>query len=133
MRAFQWERRFWGLVRTNRKGLILTACRLVRPPLLRQNSFKFFNLRAEPDRPSPYGRFERARPGPCTASPAKCSRSPLAAFEESASRGIPTCSGAEDAKKNPPRDIFSASVKCSVLSAVRLMPGNARGCGGGAR
>src|SRR6266849_6607902 len=35
-----------------------------------------------------------------------------------ASRGIPTCSGAEDAKKNPPRDIFSASVKCSVLSAA---------------
>src|SRR5882762_11246553 len=35
-----------------------------------------------------------------------------------ASRGIPTCSGAEEAKKTPPRDIFSASVKCSVLSAA---------------
>src|SRR4029077_5093907 len=30
--------------------------------------------------------------------------------------GIPTCRGAEEAKKNPPRETFSASVKCSVLS-----------------
>src|SRR5437879_11968882 len=33
-----------------------------------------------------------------------------------ASMGIPTCRGAEEAKKNPPRETFRASVKCSVLS-----------------
>src|SRR5712692_9992337 len=35
-----------------------------------------------------------------------------------ASMGIPTCRGADDAKKNPPRETFRASVKCSVLSAA---------------
>ena len=30
--------------------------------------------------------------------------------------GTPTCSGAEEAKKKPPRETFRASVKCSVLS-----------------
>ena len=35
-----------------------------------------------------------------------------------ASMGVPTCSGADEAKKNPPRDTFRASVKCSVLSAA---------------
>src|SRR5229473_1638903 len=33
-----------------------------------------------------------------------------------ASMGIPTCRGADDAKKNPPRETFRASVKCSVRS-----------------
>src|SRR5215469_5908679 len=35
-----------------------------------------------------------------------------------ASMGMPTCKGAEDAKKKPPRETFRASVKCSVLSAA---------------
>src|SRR5205085_5635116 len=33
-----------------------------------------------------------------------------------ASMGMPTCKGAEEAKKNPPRETFKASVKCSVVS-----------------
>src|SRR5258707_15822570 len=34
---------------------------------------------------------------------------------------MPTCSGADEAKKNPPREILMASVKCSLLSEARLM------------
>jgi hypothetical protein len=32
------------------------------------------------------------------------------------SNRIPTCSGADEAKKNPPRETFNASVKCSLVS-----------------
>src|SRR2546429_1013915 len=35
-----------------------------------------------------------------------------------ASMGMPTCRGADEAKKKPPRETFRASVKCSVLSAA---------------
>src|SRR5258708_22633281 len=35
--------------------------------------------------------------------------------------GMPTCNGADEAKKNPPREILMASVKCSLLSEARLI------------
>ncbi len=40
---------------------------------------------------------------------------------------IPTRSGAEEAKKNPPRETFSASVKCSLLSAAIPSARNRKG------
>lgn len=75
----------------------------------------------KPMRPSPYGSFRT-----CTTRAVHRVSSGFApvtslGIRMVASIGIPTCSGAEVAKKNPPFEMFSASVKCSVLSAASPM------------
>ena len=67
-------------------------------------------------RPSPNGSLRA-----CTTLAVQfvsCGASPVTSFgmRKVTSSGIPTCSGADDAKKNPPRETFNASVKCSLLS-----------------
>jgi hypothetical protein len=71
-----------------------------------------------PMRPSPYGSLRTWTTR--AVQRISCEEFPVtsAGIRSVASIGIPTWRGADDAKKNPPRETFNASVKCSVLSAA---------------
>jgi hypothetical protein len=80
--------------------------------------WKFSISAPNPMRPSPKGSFRtcitRARQRiSCAAFPVIS-----AGISSVTSNGIPTCNGPDEAKKNPPREIFRASVKCSDRSAA---------------